>query len=162
MLAAAMRRVPTLEAVLRAFLGRAHLHIELKSKQAALPQAVSQALNATGWVGPEGALTPAALGSSHSGSDGQQQQQPVQGRGEGESQTSARLDSHSSSEAKRARTDAGQTSSEVAEDSGAWAAPGLTITSFHLQQLQASRALLPHVRHAWLVQEVTPEVIKVS
>lgn len=35
-----------------------------------------------------------------------------------------------------------------------FAVPGLTITSFHLQQLHASMQLLPGVRHGWLVQRI--------
>jgi hypothetical protein len=126
--------------VLRAFLGRAHLHIELKSKQADLPKAVSLALHPTGWVGEDGAPTPAALGSSPCSSGDKHQHRKLQ-------------DSEGGT---------GQTLPEVQEDSGAWVAPGLTITSFHLQQLKSSKALLPGVRHAWLVQEVTPEVLQVG
>jgi hypothetical protein len=44
-----------------------------------------------------------------------------------------------------------------------FAVPGLTITSFHLDQLRASRRVLPGVRHAWLVQEVTePGLLQVG
>eukprot|EP00884_Botryococcus_braunii_P013309 jgi/Botrbrau1/2197/Bobra.101_2s0028.1 len=43
---------------------------------------------------------------------------------------------------------------------GPWEVPGLTITSFHLPQLLASKQALPQgVRHAWLVQELTGEVV---
>ncbi len=37
-------------------------------------------------------------------------------------------------------------------------APGLTITSFHLDQLVTSRRLLPAVQHAWLIQEWSPDL----
>eukprot|EP00892_Ulva_mutabilis_P001345 jgi/Ulvmu1/11210/UM072_0047.1 len=41
----------------------------------------------------------------------------------------------------------------------AWDAPGLTITSSNLSHLQRSIKLLPGVRHAWLIQEVSDEVL---
>jgi len=40
------------------------------------------------------------------------------------------------------------------------AVPGLTITSFHYEQVAASKKLMPEVMHSWLIQEVTPEVIE--
>eukprot|EP00775_Hariotina_reticulata_P004189 gene4189-4437_t len=46
-----------------------------------------------------------------------------------------------------------------AKDNDAFKVPGLTITSFHLQQLQASKVLLPHVAHGWLIQETTRSCI---
>ena len=47
-------RVPTLEALLQRFLGRAHLHLELKSAQPELPTTVCELLRATGWLDREG------------------------------------------------------------------------------------------------------------
>ncbi|KAK9818370.1 hypothetical protein WJX72_011521 [[Myrmecia] bisecta] len=38
--------------------------------------------------------------------------------------------------------------------------PGLTITSFHLHQLQRSLRVLPGVRHGWLVQEITDDILQ--
>ena len=91
-------RVPTLEALLKRFLGRAHLHLELKSAQPELPTTVFELLRATGWL-----------------------DQP---------------------------------------DRGMTVAPGLTITSFILEHLQASVPLYsPGVRHMWLVREATAEVV---
>lgn len=45
---------------------------------------------------------------------------------------------------------------------GCFQVPGLTITSAHIEQLQKSKEALPHVRHAWLVQEMDKEVLKVG
>lgn len=40
--------------------------------------------------------------------------------------------------------------------------PGLTVTSFHSQQLARSLQELPRVRHGWLVQELTDEVFSTA
>eukprot|EP00798_Chlamydomonas_sp_ICE-L_P015306 gene15305-21391_t len=40
--------------------------------------------------------------------------------------------------------------------------PGITITSFHLHQAEASKKLLPDVRHAWLCQELSTEVLNLA
>ena len=33
-------------------------------------------------------------------------------------------------------------------------APGVTISSFHLEQLERSIALMPHIAHGWLLQKI--------
>lgn len=49
-----------------------------------------------------------------------------------------------------------------AREESVFGVPGLTITSFHKAQLAASLALLPGVRHAWLVHELSDDVLLVS
>lgn len=47
------QRIPTLLELLARYKSRAYLHIELKSKQAELPQRVLEALEVSGWLGPD-------------------------------------------------------------------------------------------------------------
>ena len=85
-------RVPTLDAVLERYAGRAHFHLELKSEEQELSARVAGLLEKHGW--PD-----AAKGRPYE-------------------------------------------------------APGLTITSFHLEQLGRSLAAMPVVRHCWLVRRL--------
>jgi glycerophosphoryl diester phosphodiesterase len=41
-------------------------------------------------------------------------------------------------------------------------APGLTITSFAIEQLYRSRQLMPDVRHGWLLSAITPTDLKLA
>mmetsp|Transcript_212 Transcript_212/g.625 ORF Transcript_212/g.625 Transcript_212/m.625 type:complete len:248 (-) Transcript_212:58-801(-) len=49
-----------------------------------------------------------------------------------------------------------------ADTTNAFRVPGLTITSFHLPQLLRSLKELPGVRHGWLVQEITLQVLEAA
>ena len=51
---------------------------------------------------------------------------------------------------------------DLATSVDTWGVPGLTITSFHLAQLQRSVEILPHVRHSWLLQEITAETVETA
>lgn len=48
------------------------------------------------------------------------------------------------------------------EDENCLEVPGLTITSAHIEQLRTSKHHLPHVRHGWLVQDMSTEVLQVG
>lgn len=94
----AAARIPTLEAVLTRYAGRAHLHLELKSEEFDLPERVAPLLQAHGWTA----------------------------------------------------------------DAPAESVPGLTITSFHAEQLYRSLRLLPQVPHGWLLQRITEADLALS
>lgn len=85
-------RVPTLDSVLERYAGRAHFHLELKSRDEELAPKVAALLKKHGWV----------------------------------------------------------------EDGGGrpYGVPGVTITSFHLEQLGRSLMVLPEVRHQWLLRKL--------
>ena len=91
-------RIPSLLEVLGKYRHRAHIHIELKSEQQGLPNAVCEILKSSGWI---------------------------------EDLTASQSD-----------------------DLNLDCTPGITITSFHLDQLKASLRLLPSIIHGWLVQSL--------
>ncbi len=83
--------VPTLDDFLERYAGKAHVHLELKSRQPELASVAMKSLKKWGW-----------------------------------------LDQHT----------------------GDSIAPGLTISSFHIDQLKRSIALMPNIAHGWLLQKV--------
>ena len=91
--------IMTLDEFLGRYTGRAHPHLELKSREAALPAMVADALKRHGWL-------------------------------------------------------------DVA-DTGAFDAPGITVSSFWADQLYRSKLRLPNVRHGWLINELTEETVDV-
>lgn len=103
--------VPKLAEVLNCFRLRAHIHLELKSTQPRLANAVKCELEKSGWLAD---LQQADASHCHAASH--------------------RLS----------------------------CVPGLTITSFHLDQLQKSIELLPGVQHGWLIQEITEPVLQAA
>ncbi|KAK9833564.1 hypothetical protein WJX81_006451 [Elliptochloris bilobata] len=131
------QRIPLLSEVL-VLLAGAHLHLELKFKQPLLPTRVVEALRAAGYI-PSAAAQLGHLQSSPAESTGRD----LEG-----------------AEPRTQASDGAATSAGCRiEGRGTFGVPGLTITSFHLDQLQRSLKLLPHVRHAWLVQELDDGVL---
>lgn len=108
-------RIPRLEDVLNRYHGRAHLHIELKSTQPGLAAAVAACLERCGWVAPGGADGGGGGAGGDGGSGG------VGGGG-----------------ALRP-TMVGADGDDAAAAEGLVAAPGLTVTSFHPEQLARSK-----------------------
>ncbi|KAG1677821.1 hypothetical protein FOA52_008585 [Chlamydomonas sp. UWO 241] len=139
-------RIPTLAEVLARFRGRAHIHLELKSRQVGLAAAVAGELERSGWLSD---LDP--LQQQQQQQQAQQQQQQAQQASSSSPRPCAGHDGQAAA-APAAATAAGE---ELVR------APGLTVTSFHLEQLARSIAALPgHIRHGWLVQEMTGEVVE--
>ncbi|KAG2436206.1 hypothetical protein HXX76_006518 [Chlamydomonas incerta] len=129
----AAQRVPLLADLLRRYRGRAHIHLELKSQQPELAARVAEQLVAAGWVAAGGTsmLPEAAVASA--GPAGA---------------------------AATATDDDGGSLHRQAPCHAHFCAAGLTITSFHLQQLTRSRQVLPGLVHGWLVHELTKERIQ--
>ncbi|KAG2499703.1 hypothetical protein HYH03_002638 [Edaphochlamys debaryana] len=163
----ACTRVPLLSEVLCGFPG-AHIHLELKSRQPGLPAAVAAELAACGWV-RDGATAPASNRSRHTPHPAA----TVTPGGAGDAPGSA------AGGAVQAPVPPGAAGPGEPGDGGAaagaadrsvWppgsrphpalAAPGLTVTSFHLEQLRASVQLLPGVAHGWLIHEMTSQRIE--
>ncbi|GBG00212.1 glycerophosphodiester phosphodiesterase [Raphidocelis subcapitata] len=159
-------RVPTLDGALRRFKGRAHIHLELKSQQPGLPAAVAALVKRHGWdrapehsaaaaataaaEAPAAAAAAAAAGAAEPGP-------------EGGVPRAAAASAAAPAEGEAARGGAAAAAAAAAQEEGDWPGaalgevPGLTLTSFHLEQLRRSKELLPGVRHAWLLQEWGPE-----
>jgi hypothetical protein len=145
----ASERIPLLAEVLLRYRGRTHLHIELKSAQPELPAAVAAALRATGWLDDPGLKRP-QRSDSCSRAEGDPDVTPVAA-----SQTPAQPQVTSGGAATAAAAHTPSDSGTAGGGGGAsdaFAVPGLTLTSFHLDQLRLSLELLPGVRHGWLVQ----------
>ncbi|WIA15009.1 hypothetical protein OEZ85_001712 [Tetradesmus obliquus] len=131
-------RMPTLQQLLQTYKGKAHIHLELKSQQPQLPVAVASLLQQYGWL--ETCLAPQT--------DSAAAAHPQQGS------TGSAAGSPGSAAAQAAACGGGGGAAAAA-----FSVPGITITSFHLQQLQASKQLLPSVQHGWLIQEVSNELL---
>ncbi|GIL43774.1 hypothetical protein Vafri_1398 [Volvox africanus] len=136
---------------------------ELKSQQPELPGTVATLLSETGWVAAPGGSSLAALPAagllplpSTSFPQNQQQEQQQQQKGvDIDRQTSAY--GRCPNAAGPAVAPPQQVSSLTHRD---FDVPGLTITSFHLDQLRQSLQLLPEITHGWLVHELTDERIQ--
>jgi glycerophosphoryl diester phosphodiesterase len=100
------RRAPSLDEVLLRYRGRAHIHLELKSRQPGLARAVLDALERTGWRADlEEAAAQAAAAAG--------------GRAEGRAEPQQEPQQHAAS-----------------VEGACGSVPGLTLTSFHLEQLR--------------------------
>ncbi|GIL95412.1 hypothetical protein Vretimale_1442 [Volvox reticuliferus] len=137
-------RIPLLTEVLQRYWGRTHIHLELKSRQPELPGTVATLLSETGWVeaalGSSLATLPAAEplstpspASSQQQKPPQQQQQEQQHGLDIDRQTAA--DGYCVNVARPAAAPPQQLSSQRHRD---FNVPGLTITSFHKDQLRRS------------------------
>ncbi|PNW87201.1 hypothetical protein CHLRE_02g113050v5 [Chlamydomonas reinhardtii] len=132
----AAQRVPLLADLLRRYRSRAHIHLELKSQQPELAARVAEQLVAAGWVAAGGGtLLPEAVGSGRTAAA------DVTAAGGGAGSDGGSVQGH-------------------APRHEHFAAAGLTITSFHLQQLMRSRKVLPGLVHGWLIHELTEERIQ--
>eukprot|EP00878_Enallax_costatus_P021742 GHUV01023033.1.p1 GENE.GHUV01023033.1~~GHUV01023033.1.p1 ORF type:complete len:287 (+),score=73.28 GHUV01023033.1:40-900(+) len=124
-------RIPLLADVLQRYKDRAHIHLELKSQQQQLPASAASLIQQYGWD---------------------------------KLYSNAPQLPDSATPAAGADTQAEQTESQHARQlhqrvHSSFQVPGITITSFHLKQLQASKTLLPRIPHGWLIQEVTQDII---
>ncbi|KAG2452846.1 hypothetical protein HYH02_002191 [Chlamydomonas schloesseri] len=134
----AMQRVPLLAELLRRYRGRAHVHLELKSQQPELVAQVAEQLVSGGWVAAGGgSLLPGAVTwAAQNGA-------PMAATG-----------------ASRGGDDDSIPVQVQAPCHPHFSAAGLTITSFHLHQLQRSRQMLPGLVHGWLIHELTEDRIQ--
>ncbi|GLI69906.1 hypothetical protein VaNZ11_014613 [Volvox africanus] len=167
-------RIPLLTEVLQRYWGRAHIHLELKSQQPELPGAVARLLSETGWVaaacGSSLVTRPAAEPLSLSSTSFPQNQQQGQGQqqqqqGQGQQQQHGVDIARQTSPDVRCPDAAGPAEAPVVNQLSShphrdFDVPGLTITSFHLNQLCQSLQLLPDITHGWLVHELTDERIQ--
>ncbi|MBN4064756.1 hypothetical protein JYU04_03365, partial [Dehalococcoides mccartyi] len=48
------------------------------------------------------------------------------------------------------------------QNTGDSVAPGLTISSFHIEQLERSIALMPNIAHGWLLQKIDKASLKAA
>ncbi|MBJ81693.1 MAG: hypothetical protein CL462_02185 [Acidimicrobiaceae bacterium] len=91
--------VPTLDEFLERYAGKAHVHLELKSRQQELAATAHESLQRWRW-----------------------------------------LDQHT----------------------GDSIAPGLTVSSFHIEQLEKSIAIMPRISHGWLVQKIETAMLETA
>lgn len=117
--------VPSLDQVLQRYRGRAHIHLELKSQQPALPAAVAALVRRHGWdaLGGGGGGVGVCSGSGGGGSGWDAE--PAGGSG--------------GRDAKAAPSSGGAAAPGSGAGAALVAAPGLTITSFHADQLRRSK-----------------------
>ncbi|GLC41432.1 hypothetical protein PLESTF_000290600 [Pleodorina starrii] len=151
-------RIPLLKDLLQRYRGRAHIHLELKSKQPELPGRVAQELLAAGWV---------------TGSAGEQHRATAVAPAPALAAAAAPAAVHAPAAAPGLQGDSTHQNQNQNQDQNIpdghslhhhphpdFAVPGLTITSFHLEQLHRSLTLLPGVTHGWLVHELTDDIIR--
>ncbi|MEW5305187.1 MAG: hypothetical protein WDW36_007747 [Sanguina aurantia] len=138
---------------------------ELKSASAALPASVAEEIVRAGWASD---LTPATSQQQQQQQQRQQQRQQQQRvkdqQSEGASQQEASTPVPGEGSITSDKLPGSQyTSAPIKQplpQHSHFQVPGITITSFHLHQLQASIKLLPDVGHSWLVHEMTGAVLE--
>ncbi|GFR49853.1 hypothetical protein Agub_g11953 [Astrephomene gubernaculifera] len=147
-------RIPLLHELLDRYRGRAHVHLELKSRQPDLPARVAEVLSAAGgWLPADLALLGGPTGMTSGSSAAEQlhfQQLPVTPTTTHPPQPTH--PPHPPHQPHPSRT--------PHPPHPHFAVPGLTVTSFHLEQLTRSLQVLPGVVHGWLVHELSEERIQ--
>ncbi|KAF8060491.1 yhdW [Scenedesmus sp. PABB004] len=143
-------RIPTLAQVLERYAGRAHIHL-VRGGRAGARRGARAGVRQRRVAAAAPTPRPRPLAPLQE----LKSQQPAL-----PAAVAALVRQHGWQELHRQRRDGEHGPGDAAAAAAAdWGVPGLTITSFHLAQLQASKQLLPEVPHGWLIQEVAQEHI---